>query len=163
MKKDKENYFEKFDLPTRFDIDLGELEKKYFELQQQFHPDKSGTSNLDVSTEINHIYHILHDDFERACYLLLLKGVDIKNDTDLVKSDPKILHETFILQEKIMSNDSRDELKSFRDELRDEEKKVVKMAVDKLNSEEIGDASQLLIKAKYLRKSAKDIKEKIHG
>lgn len=38
------NYFELFDFPVSFDLDTGELSRRYRLLQQQFHPDRFASS-----------------------------------------------------------------------------------------------------------------------
>src|SRR5687767_16015151 len=49
------NYFELFDLPTIFNIELLKLKKKYLQLQSKFHPDKLLNETLDLESEIKSI------------------------------------------------------------------------------------------------------------
>lgn len=43
------NYFEIFELKLQTEINLDELEAKYLNFQQQFHPDKATTKDIEKS------------------------------------------------------------------------------------------------------------------
>lgn len=152
------NYFKKFDFEEKFEIDLSELEKKYLDFQSRFHPDKSSTQDIEESIEINQAYKILSDDFERACYLLFLKGIDIKNDEKAVRLDVELLEEVLELQEKIAEINNKDEIEPLRKKINAAVKLLIGEAVDLLKNSNIKPASLLLIKAKYLKKSLEDLK-----
>ncbi|KAF8818924.1 Fe-S protein assembly co-chaperone HscB [Rickettsia endosymbiont of Cardiosporidium cionae] len=74
------NYFQLFDLENLFDIDREKLNKKYKELQKQYHPDqiqKKPQQKIDTtitSSYINNAYNILKDNYLRAKYLLEISG-----------------------------------------------------------------------------------------
>src|SRR4051812_27590612 len=79
------NYFERFDLERKFDIDIKHLKKRYLVLQSQFHPDKANSEDekmqyLNLSIEINEGYKVLIDDLLRAEYLLKLSGVNLNDE-----------------------------------------------------------------------------------
>ena len=67
------NYFEIFDLPVQFDVDLDALDDKYFELQRKVHPDMK-TGNAIDSAELNLAYKALTNRFKKAEYLVELSG-----------------------------------------------------------------------------------------
>ena len=152
------NFFEIFSLPQKFSINLDELEKKYLEFQNQFHPDKSSTQDIDQSIEINKAYKILADDFERACYLLFLKDVDIKNDEKAVKLDVTMLEETLELQEKIAEITDKNEIESLRKKINAAIRLLIIDAMEALEDAKIESAAHSLVKAKYLKKSLEDLK-----
>lgn len=61
--------------PPRFDIDLGELKRKWLLEQQKYHPDRaqpssSSSSTIDRSAIINKAYEVLKDPLSRASYLV---------------------------------------------------------------------------------------------
>ena len=87
------NYFELFNLTPKFTIDLSEIEKKYHQFQNQFHPDKADFDSIEHSILINEAYKILSDDFLRASHLLQLKNIDIENDENHIKPDITTLQE----------------------------------------------------------------------
>ncbi len=156
------NFFELFSFPADFFVDQNELEKKYLEFQNQFHPDKSqgekGSDDISLSIEINAAYKILSDDFLRACYILKLNGVDIQNDERAVKVDVATLERVLELQEKIAELVDKNEIEELREKLNSEIKFLIAAAVKCFGSSEIQLAAQFLVKAKYLKKSTEDLK-----
>ena len=152
------NFFEIFSLPQKFSINLDELEKKYLEFQNQFHPDKSSLADIEKSMLINEAYKILTDDFSRASYLLSLNGIDIKNDEKAVKVDFATLESTLELQEKIAEISDKNEIKTLQEKLNSEIKFLIAAAVKCLEANEIKLAAQFLVKTKYLKKSLEDLK-----
>lgn len=84
-----QNHFELFGLPPRFRIDGAALERAYRELQSNVHPDRhaGGTDAqkrlaLQASARVNEAYRALLDPVTRAEYLLQLRGVDARSETD---------------------------------------------------------------------------------
>ena len=152
------NYFEIFSLPQKFSIDLDNLEKKYLEFQNQFHPDKSSVGEIEKSILINEAYKILADDFLRACYLLSLQGLDIRNDEKAVKVDFTTLESILELQEKIAKISDKNEIKNLAEKLNTEIKSLITSASKHLEANDAKLSAQFLIKAKYLKKSLEDLK-----
>jgi molecular chaperone HscB len=152
------NHFTSFSLPQVFAINLDELEKKYLQFQNEFHPDKSSSDDIFKSIEINEAYKILSDDFLRACHLLQLKSIDILNDEKAVKVDFTTLEHILELQEKIAEISDKNEIENLRKKINSEIKEIILQAVNLLETGEIKDSAQVLIKAKYLKKSLEDLK-----
>jgi molecular chaperone HscB len=101
------NYFQLFELPVDFDIELAVLEQHYFVLQNKFHPDRYINSGPEVKNEamrhsilLNEGYNTLKDDFKRAEHLLSLCGINIDEGEKLVA--PDILMEVMDLQEQLI-------------------------------------------------------------
>lgn len=76
------NYFELFDLPVSLNVNTAELKKKYFALQQKFHPDffaQAGDEEqqeaLEKSSSSNKAYRIFQDQDLIIKYVLQLKGL----------------------------------------------------------------------------------------
>jgi molecular chaperone HscB len=154
----QKNHFEQFLLPVKFQIDLSELEKKYFALQSQFHPDVSKIEDIETSIAINEAYKILADDFRRACYLLLLAGIDIKNDEKAVRPDFSTLEEVLELQEKIAEISDKSAIAELKKKLDGEVQQLILQAMKHLEDARIETSAQILVKAKYLKKSLEDLK-----
>ena len=79
------NYFEIFNLPEKFDIDLTVLQENYREIQKKIHPDKFTTStenekiqSMIKSTQINDAYKTLKLPLKRASYITSLHTDDKK-------------------------------------------------------------------------------------
>ncbi|KFZ37127.1 cobalamin 5'-phosphate synthase [Shewanella mangrovi] len=86
------NYFELFNLPATFDVDVAELSTRYRELQKTAHPDRFANASeqqklLAVSrtAQINDGFQTLKDPIRRAEHLLEMKGVELQNETQTVK------------------------------------------------------------------------------
>jgi molecular chaperone HscB len=101
------NFFELFDLPVSFEIDIPDLTERYRRLQNTVHPDRFANASdaqrrlaLQQSARINEAFQTLKDPLLRARYLLELNGVDMRNDTDTAM-DPGFLMQQMELREQL--------------------------------------------------------------
>lgn len=85
------NYFQLFDLPQRFAVDLDALNAIYRRLQAEVHPDRFASAtdaerllSLQKATQVNEAYQTLKTPLSRARYLLQLKGVDTQEESNTV-------------------------------------------------------------------------------
>ncbi len=62
------DYFELLGLPRSFEVDRTQLDRNYFKLQQEFHPDKAKDDGL-KSAQINEAYNTLKNRLKRAEYM----------------------------------------------------------------------------------------------
>ena len=99
-------YFFILNIAPAFDIDLEELEAKYFKAQRQYHPDRfigksaeERTAALARSMDVNQAYEALKNPLKRAQHLLKLQGVTVGTDNDSIKPAPALLMEIMELQE----------------------------------------------------------------
>lgn len=105
-----QNFFEYFDLPCQFMVNKDLLETKYYQLQNQHHPDGLNEVKItDFPTEnliekINEAYQILSNDLSRAVYLLKLNKIDITSEDCYIKVSATELTNIFLLQEEIEEN-----------------------------------------------------------
>src|SRR5580658_6325717 len=97
------DYFAFLDLPRNLAIDGKDLEKRFYALSRQLHPDlHSGKSpaereQAEESTAVlNDAYRTLRDPIARAEYLLKLEGFDIGEQTTK-DVPPELLEEVFEL------------------------------------------------------------------
>jgi molecular chaperone HscB len=97
------NYFDFMGLPRHLSIDLKELEKKFYALSRQYHPDmhsRKTREERDQAEEntavLNDAYRALRDPVARSEYLLRLEGFDIGEQTSK-DVPPKLLEEVFEL------------------------------------------------------------------
>jgi molecular chaperone HscB len=79
------SYFELLKLPVIFDINLADLDKNYFSLQVEFHPDKATDDKqkqqfMLMSTQINAAYENLKDELKRAQVLLEISGINLEDE-----------------------------------------------------------------------------------
>jgi molecular chaperone HscB len=120
------NYYEIFGLERKLTIDNGDLQKRFYELSRQYHPDRFQTKSaaeqqavLDKSSLLNDAYRVLRDPVQRAEYVLKQEGFDIgeQRSKDV---PPELLEEVFELNmalEELRSGDhtARTQLEAARD------------------------------------------------
>ena len=147
------NFFDLFSLPTDFSIDLDTLEKKYFEFQKKFHPDKYGdkSDEIEQSIAINEAYEVLSNPLKRAAHILRLNGLDVENDVVAPKVDQATLLEVFEMRESgdLSAKDLSQKIKSLLEEFS-----------QNLENKNFASAAQILIRAKYFEKTLQDLKVK---
>jgi len=97
------NYYDFFGLEHRLDLDLKDLEKRFYALSRQYHPDgytlKSREEQqvaLDATAILNDAYRTLRDPLARAEYLLKENGFDI-GEQGSKNVPPELLEEVFEL------------------------------------------------------------------
>ena len=101
------NFFELFDLPVSFEVDVKELADRYRKLQSSVHPDKYANAgslerrlSVQRSAHINEAFQTLKNPLRRARYILQLNGIDMSADTDTAM-DPEFLMQQIELREKL--------------------------------------------------------------
>lgn len=101
------NYFEVFDIPVSFEINLAELSEKFRSLQSVAHPDNfaSGSDaqrllSVQRSALINEAYQTLREPLARSIYLLKLKGWDLGQDS-ATHMDTEFLMQQMELREQL--------------------------------------------------------------
>lgn len=153
-----QNYFKIFEIEENIEINLNDLEKKYFEFQKNFHPDKAGIAEIEKSILINEAYEVLKNKVLRASHILQIHNIDVENDEKSIKVNQETLMEIFTLQEEISDNnqEKNSELKNLLQEKIEENFCKVKEEIAKKNYEI---AAQNLIKIKYYSKTLKDLKK----
>ncbi len=101
------NYFDMFEIPVSYDVDLDALQQRYRVLQKAVHPDKYASASsqerrlsMQQTSLINQALHTLKHPVERAVYLLQLKGVDfsMSNQTTM---DAAFLMEQMAMREQL--------------------------------------------------------------
>jgi len=99
------NYFQLFQLPPQFELDLTELGTRYLTLQKQFHPDNFAAASerdrmlaVQQAANINDGYHSLKQPLLRAEHLLALRGLKISSEQRSF-TDPVFLMQQMELRE----------------------------------------------------------------
>ncbi|KAL7678103.1 hypothetical protein ACOME3_004331 [Neoechinorhynchus agilis] len=95
---DKKNYFAIFGFEPSYDIDEDDLKRIYRSKMKRVHPDHNNNSkNDDRAQVLSTAYKTLRSSYDRAEYLLKLKGKDIA----VQSMDPKFLMEMMALNEEV--------------------------------------------------------------
>ena len=81
-------YFEIFSLPPKLCLDTVTLEKGFYRLSREYHPDRFASKSAQeqaVATEqsslLNDAYRTLRDPIRRTEYLLELEGVELEEQS----------------------------------------------------------------------------------
>jgi molecular chaperone HscB len=97
------NYYDFFGLEHRLDLDLRDLEKRFYALSREHHPDRFSLKSheeqqraLDATAILNDAYRTLRDPLARAEYLLKENGFDI-GEQGSKNVPPELLEEVFEL------------------------------------------------------------------
>ena len=97
------NYYDFFGLEHRLHLDLKDLEKRFYALSRQYHPDRYTLKSraeqqvaLDATAVLNDAYRTLRDPLARAEYLLKENGFDI-GEQGSKNVPPELLDEVFEL------------------------------------------------------------------
>jgi len=159
------NPFELFGLEPTYAMDLKALDAAYFELQRQYHPDKSTqTTHNDhdsalLSSDINAAYQTLKNPVSRAAALLEIIGIPIPGaDGESISNDTALL-DIFEFQETISlceTSEQAHDIKEELDELLGEEQHAFSEHFDRGDTEAL---SEIYIKLSYMAKLRKQIDE----
>ena len=81
-------YFQVFSLPTKLGLDVAALEKSFYRLSREFHPDRFASkpaeeqaTATEKSSLLNDAYRTLRDPIRRTEYLLEIEGVEMEEQS----------------------------------------------------------------------------------
>jgi len=110
------DHFARLGLPATLELEPAALDRAYFALQRQWHPDRFVTKppaeKAKASSEaasLNDAYRTLKDPLSRAFYLAELKGVDLPADGKTI-DDPDLLMEVMDAREELQDASSTGEV-----------------------------------------------------
>ncbi len=157
------DYFSLFGIQQGFDIDVSQLEKKYFALQREFHPDKYAKkpekeriAALQLSTDINAGFNVLKSPLKRAEYILKLNNLDVNAETGGVKPSQELLAEMLEMRENLFEGGGEKE--SLKKNTEKDIDKCIGELKKSFEEERFQEAAQLAIRLKYLTKFIEEIK-----
>lgn len=161
------NFFELFDLPASYDVDLNQIQRRYMELQKLVHPDKFANGSdqekrlsMQQTSWINEAQATLKDDVLRATYLLKLKGTDInlENETTM---DVAFLMQQLEMRERLENikkeADPLDALESMSKEIKLMATDMMQGFADSYDSEKTEEAREWIRKLQFMQKAKKEI------
>jgi molecular chaperone HscB len=173
-------YYEIFDLDRKLTIDSGDLQKRFYDLSRQYHPDRSQTKSaaeqqavLDKSSLLNDAYRVLRDPIQRAEYVLKQAGFDIgeQRSKDV---PPELLEEVFELNmalEELRSGDdsARDQLEQAREKfigMRDEIDAGLSKLFAKYDAakdrESLAEIRAVLNRRRYIRNLVNEVEKELN-
>src|SRR3984885_4336052 len=106
------NFFQFFGLEPKLRVDAETLQKRFYELSRQWHPDRFGRKSaaeqaeaLEATSILNDGYRTLKDPVKRAGYLLKEQGFDI-GEQQSKDVPPELLEEVFELNMALEESDA---------------------------------------------------------
>ena len=164
----KLNYFKMFDLPPQFDINKKALEVKFREYQKIIHPDKylSKDDNQylynktkEIVILINSAYKFLLKDFDRANYVLEIKGENyVKEDSQC--DDIDLLEEFLDANEELMELVEKEELEDARGQINEKLGILMADIASDLNKELYKEAYLSLSRCRFFERQIEMIDKK---
>jgi molecular chaperone HscB len=156
------DHFARLGLPAALDLDATALDRAYFALQRQWHPDrfvsKPPAERAKASAEaasLNEAYRTLKDPLSRAFYLAGLAGVEMPGEGRTI-DDPELLMEAMEAREALHEATSPEAV----DELAAEARQGVQKALAGLSSLFLANdraaIRKALLRLRYLDKFAEE-------
>lgn len=175
------NYYDFFGLEHRLDLDLKNLENRFYALSRQYHPDRFTLKSreeqqyaLDATSILNDAYRTLRDPLARAEYLLKENGFDI-GEQGTKNVPPELLEEVFELNmalEELRGGDesaragleeARDKFVTMRDEIDRELAGKFAEYDGERDASVLGDIRGMLNRRRYVRNLVNEVEKELAG
>lgn len=164
------DHFARLGLPRTFALDKAALERRYFDLQRRFHPDRftghaaeERALALRHATALNEAYDQLKSPLRRAVYLLGLLDPAYRRDESETEKDPELLMDALERREAL--EDAADVLRvdsllaTARRDIEDCERRLA----DAFAHMRLGEADRETARFKYLSKFVEDARNRRRG
>ena len=174
------DYFAVFSLPRRPTVDLADLERRYYALSRELHPDlfhdrppAEQAASLRMTALVNRAYKTLKDPVARGLYWLELHGESLGRDNERVP--PALAARVFEVQEQLeelraarKSGAAQSEIRAMtaiRDELRDDlegcEARLARNFEGSGEADGLAETKQILSELHYVRTLLRDVEREL--
>ena len=163
------NFFELFDVPVAYQVDLDLVQQRYRDLQKIVHPDKFVNASdqekrisMQQTSRINEAFNSLKNPVDRAIYLLRLKGVDLnlENETTM---DAGFLMSQMEMREELSEIRSKDDplaaLDGFAKHIKNEMLAMMESYSSAYENDQLDDAKEWIRKMQFMQKAKKEVDE----
>ena len=148
-----QNFFETFNLPVLFNIDIDMLNHQYRTLQKTIHPDRfvnatdaEKKQSLQKSTQINDAYQVLKDPIKRASHIVGLHQVLKENALP-----PDFLMQQMEWEEEFETINDLEQVQLFSDKIDGEKKMLMDLlAIDLDKKKDWESATNIIGKLKFI-------------
>lgn len=164
------NYFELYNLPEQFEIDLGKLKQHYQTLQKLTHPDRFASASeqqkrmvLTKNAQISDAYSVLQSPISRGEHLLEIRGVELASEQDTV-GDVEFLMAQMEWREALEDADSIAALEQLLGDNQDvllKQENMISQLLSNNSEQDNQSAAQELRKMKFMIKLASEIDTKL--
>lgn len=163
------NFFEIFDVPIGYQIDLDKIQHRYRDLQKAVHPDKFVNASdqekrisMQQTSWLNEAFNTLKQPVERAIYLLKLKQVDINMESETTM-DMAFLMEQMEMREALSNVRTKDdplsELDGFSAQVKNKMQTLVEGFSSSYEADQLDDAKEWIRKMQFVQKAKNEINE----
>lgn len=161
------NFFELFEVPVSYHVDLDVVHREYMDIQKQVHPDNYASDSaerkrisMQQTSRVNEAYNTLKDDVMRAAYMLTLKGVDINLSNETTK-DMDFLMQQMQTRERLENiRDEQDPLSALDDMARQVKATTQTLAAafsTAFDDDELEQARECVRKLQFMKKAKNEI------
>ena len=161
------DHFARLDFAPAFDIDPAEVERRYFALQRQFHPDrfasrstKEKALSLRHATALNEAYKVLKDPLARAEHLLSLAGRPVRADGAETVNDPELLMEAMELRERLSEAENAAAVDALLAEGRSNAAALEQQLARAFTAGDLAAAQKLALRLRYTSKLIDEARER---
>jgi molecular chaperone HscB len=156
------DHFARLGLPAALELEPASLDRAYFALQRQWHPDRFVARPPDerarASTEaaaLNDAYRTLKDPLSRAVYLAELRGVELPGDGKTI-DDPDLLMEAMEAREALHEAASPDAVEALAAQAKRRAQEALKGLADLFLREDKPAIRKTLLRLRYFDKFAEE-------
>ena len=156
------DHFARLGLPAALDLEPASLDRAYFALQRQWHPDRFANRPADerarASVEaaaLNDAYRTLKDPLSRAIYLAELRGVALPGDGKTI-DDPDLLMEAMEAREALHEAENVEAIDRLATKARDDMKGSLGELGSLLLRDDKPAIRKALLRLRYLDKFAEE-------
>jgi molecular chaperone HscB len=156
------DHFARLGLPAALDLEPASLDRAYFALQRQWHPDRfvarPPNERARASSEaaaLNDAYRTLKDPLSRAVYFAELRGVELPGDGKTI-DDPDLLMEAMETREALHEAATSDAVEALAAEAKRTAQEALDGLADLFLHEDKPAIRKTLLRLRYLDKFAEE-------
>jgi molecular chaperone HscB len=156
------DHFARLGLPAALELEQAALDKAYFALQRQWHPDRfvarPAEERARASAEaaaLNDAYRTLKDPLSRAVYFAGLKGVELPGDGKTI-DDPELLMEAMEAREALHTAGTLQSVDSLAAKARDDMTRAMDELATLFLANDRPAIRKALLRMRYLDKFAEE-------
>lgn len=159
------DHFQRLGLEQGFAVETAELDRRYFALQRQLHPDRfvkktprERAVSQSQAASLNEAYETLRDPLGRAVYLLRLQGIELEPASGQTISDPVLLMEAMEMREALSETADDQAVQAVAAQVEAERKAGFDLLAKAFAAGDTTKARTQALRLKYLGKLAEDIR-----
>lgn len=162
------DHFRRFDLETTFDLRREEVERRYFTLQRQIHPDRFAAKSakerlysVQHAAALNRSFSDLKDPLLRAEYLLRLKGRRVAGGGAETVADPELLLEAMALREELADAENTAAVTALAAKAEKAIGGILAALSEAFIRDDLDAVAGLVLRLRYMRKFADEAKHRL--